>query len=265
MTDERPAGIRVAAGADRHDRARSVFGVMPFTVKATSADTGGGCLIIEQANDLPRRSPSPRARVPGRVVLRRRGPLRGGGGRSPAPARARRQHPRASSGPARLGPPGPGRRPDDHRLHARRCHGGVLRRGQYAAGHGLARGDGRPVRAPRHARRGTGRSTSTTSEPRPRPEPRAPPWSRERGARCSCCVGAATARPGARPPAPAADGGPFLPASARSEEAGRGHRWLTGATRRSPRRDRAVHPLRVAPSAVHHGRGRACRKCSPTK
>ena len=52
MTDERPAGILVAAGADRHDRERSVFGVMPFTVKVTSADTGGGCLVIEQANDF---------------------------------------------------------------------------------------------------------------------------------------------------------------------------------------------------------------------
>jgi mannose-6-phosphate isomerase-like protein (cupin superfamily) len=50
MPDERSAGTRVAAGSDRHQRTRSVFGVMPFTVKATAADTGGGCLIIEQAN-----------------------------------------------------------------------------------------------------------------------------------------------------------------------------------------------------------------------
>lgn len=51
MTDERPAGIWVGAGQDRHERPRRVFGVMPFTVKVAAADTGGGCLIIEQAND----------------------------------------------------------------------------------------------------------------------------------------------------------------------------------------------------------------------
>jgi hypothetical protein len=40
----------VAAGDDRFGRQRSVFGVMPFTVKVSAQDSGGACLVIEQAN-----------------------------------------------------------------------------------------------------------------------------------------------------------------------------------------------------------------------
>jgi len=50
MSHERPAGIWVGSGLDRFERRRSVFGTMPFTVKVAPADTGGGCLVIEQAN-----------------------------------------------------------------------------------------------------------------------------------------------------------------------------------------------------------------------
>lgn len=50
MTGERPTGMLVPAGSDRHQRTRSVFGAMPFTVKVTAGDTGGGCLAIEQSN-----------------------------------------------------------------------------------------------------------------------------------------------------------------------------------------------------------------------
>lgn len=47
---EDPGAVMVAAGDDRFGRQRSVFGVMPFTVKVSAQDSGGACLVIEQAN-----------------------------------------------------------------------------------------------------------------------------------------------------------------------------------------------------------------------
>lgn len=47
---EVPGAVMVAAGNDRFGRQRSVFGVMPFTVKVSARDSSGACLIIEQAN-----------------------------------------------------------------------------------------------------------------------------------------------------------------------------------------------------------------------
>lgn len=43
-------GFKVAAGSDRFQEERKVFGVMPFLIKVASRDTGGGFLVIEQAN-----------------------------------------------------------------------------------------------------------------------------------------------------------------------------------------------------------------------
>ncbi len=40
----------VRVNADRLGRERRVFGVMPFSVKVTSTDTGGNLLVIEQHN-----------------------------------------------------------------------------------------------------------------------------------------------------------------------------------------------------------------------
>lgn len=51
MDDRDPRAVWVRAGADRHGPLRSVFGLMPFTVKVAAADTGGACLVIEQANE----------------------------------------------------------------------------------------------------------------------------------------------------------------------------------------------------------------------
>lgn len=42
--------ITVHADADRFGRQRSVFGVMPFTVKVSSSDSGGGLFVLEQHN-----------------------------------------------------------------------------------------------------------------------------------------------------------------------------------------------------------------------
>ncbi len=43
-------GAYVPAGGDRFGQQRSVFGVMPFSIKVSSRDTGGGLLVIEQHN-----------------------------------------------------------------------------------------------------------------------------------------------------------------------------------------------------------------------
>lgn len=47
-TDRRAIGV--LAGEDRFREQRKVFGVMAFTIKIASRDTGGQLLIIEQAN-----------------------------------------------------------------------------------------------------------------------------------------------------------------------------------------------------------------------
>lgn len=43
-------GLKIPLGGDRFGRSRSVFGVMPFTVKVSSHDSDGTALVIEQAN-----------------------------------------------------------------------------------------------------------------------------------------------------------------------------------------------------------------------
>ena len=43
-------GLKIPLGGDRLGRSRSVFGVMPFTVKVSSHDSDGTALVIEQAN-----------------------------------------------------------------------------------------------------------------------------------------------------------------------------------------------------------------------
>lgn len=43
-------GVKVLANEDRFQRARKVFGVMPFAIKLTARDTGGQSLVLEQAN-----------------------------------------------------------------------------------------------------------------------------------------------------------------------------------------------------------------------
>ncbi len=40
----------VPADSDRFGRERRVFGVMPFSVKVTTADSGGGLFVLEQHN-----------------------------------------------------------------------------------------------------------------------------------------------------------------------------------------------------------------------
>ncbi len=50
MADVPSKATFVPANADRFGRNRSVFGVMPFTVKTTTADTAGGLFVLEQHN-----------------------------------------------------------------------------------------------------------------------------------------------------------------------------------------------------------------------
>lgn len=50
MEETGSRGVKVLADEDRFQRARKVFGVMPFAVKVTARDTGGKSLVIEQAN-----------------------------------------------------------------------------------------------------------------------------------------------------------------------------------------------------------------------
>ncbi|HLU83806.1 MAG TPA: cupin domain-containing protein [Trueperaceae bacterium] len=47
------AGLFVPARGDRFQQQRKVFGVMPFTIKVSSSDTGGRLLVIEQDNAYP--------------------------------------------------------------------------------------------------------------------------------------------------------------------------------------------------------------------
>lgn len=50
MAEPADPAIVVRAGSDRFGRERRVFGVMPFTVKVTTADSGGGLFVLEQSN-----------------------------------------------------------------------------------------------------------------------------------------------------------------------------------------------------------------------
>src|SRR5690554_1886094 len=45
--------IHVPPRHDRFEQEHKVFGVMPFTIKVATEDTGGGLLIIEQDNAFP--------------------------------------------------------------------------------------------------------------------------------------------------------------------------------------------------------------------
>lgn len=53
MQSEGKRGIFVARGGDRFEVERTVFGVMPFTIKISASDTDGALLVIEQANAFP--------------------------------------------------------------------------------------------------------------------------------------------------------------------------------------------------------------------
>lgn len=50
MPNSAGIAVFVPADTDRLGRKRSVFGVMPFSVKVTSADSAGGLFVLEQHN-----------------------------------------------------------------------------------------------------------------------------------------------------------------------------------------------------------------------
>lgn len=46
------SAVHVPANRDRFGRRRKVFGMLPLDIKVSSADTGGGLLVIEQVDDV---------------------------------------------------------------------------------------------------------------------------------------------------------------------------------------------------------------------
>lgn len=50
MANATSKAIFVPANSDRFGRSRSVFGVIPYTVKVTTTDSGGGLFVLEQNN-----------------------------------------------------------------------------------------------------------------------------------------------------------------------------------------------------------------------